>query len=196
MTTDLSALTLTTGPTSEPVTLEEAKQHLRVEVSEDDDYINGLITAARLLVERMQGRALFTQTYTLKLDDFSSSEIRLPRPPLASVTSITYLDSGGASQTLSTSVYGVDTSSEPGRVYLKYAQSWPSVYAQELSVSIVYVAGYATVAAIPATTKQAIKMLVAHLYENREPVNIGNIVNALPMAVESLAAVDAVGWNW
>mgnify|MGYP005816237927 CR=1 FL=1 len=192
---DISGLVLTTGPTTEPVTLEEAKQHLRLEVSDDDDYVTGLIVAARLLVERMQKRALYTQTYTLKLDDFPGDEFRVPRPPLQSVSSITYLDTSGVSQTLATSIYGVDTSSEPGRIYLKYGQTWPNVYYDPFAVTITYLAGYSTVAAIPATTKQAIKMWAAHLYEERTPVTSVS-ANALPFALESLIAVDAAGWIW
>lgn len=178
-----------TPPTSEPVTLLELKQQLRIETdfNLEDAQLLQYIAAARNLVEEAQGRQLMPATWKLYLDSFPpiamgvettlerevrylcpSDRIKIPRPPLASVTSITYVDSDGASQTLATSVYQVITSHEPGFVRLKYNQSWPSVRYQPEAVTITYVCGYADAATVPAATKQAILLLAASLYNERE----------------------------
>src|SRR5690242_18545156 len=98
-----------TPPTSEPITLEEAKLHLRVDGVDDDTLITMLITAAREEVERLSFHALMTQTLELILDvwpydksvfpGWPYGKIKIPRPPLQSVTSLTYKDSTGATTT-------------------------------------------------------------------------------------------------
>src|SRR5690554_6904374 len=120
------ALVRVTQPAEEPVTLVEAKTHLRVDATDEDALISSLIASAREHVEAFQLRALVTQTWRLSLDRFPRGRvIRLPRPPLQSVTSITYTDPGGAQQTLSNTLYDVDTDSEPGRIVLKDDADWP-----------------------------------------------------------------------
>lgn len=138
-------LQITTQPVSEPVTLAEAKLHLRVEtsVTADDELIKSIIVAARKWCESYENKAYMLRTYQLKLDEFEDY-IEIPNPPLVSVSSITYLDSAGATQTLASTVYDVDTAAEPGIVRLAYNQNWPSTYNYPNSVTINYVAGYAT----------------------------------------------------
>lgn len=171
------SLALSVAPTSEPILLDEAKRYLRVETDLDNARITSLLRSARECVERISGRQLITATYTLKLDHFPSwdwcgsyydwGRIVLPRPPVQSVTSIAYTDSNGSPQTLATSVYGLDTSTEPGRIYLKHGQQWPTVRGDVDGIVITYVAGYTSAANVPEPFKEAMLVYIANRYENR-----------------------------
>ncbi len=185
-------LTETAAPALEPLTTAEAKLYMRVDHSEEDGQIDRMVTAARVHVEQFCRRALINTTYTLKLDAFPT-EIRPPRSPLSSVTSITYVDTDGSAQTLGTSVYDVDTDTEPGRIFLKHNQSWPDARAINNAIIVTFVAGYgAAVTAIPETLRSAVSMLALHFYDLREPVVVGNTVTKVPMSVESLMWMNRV----
>jgi uncharacterized phiE125 gp8 family phage protein len=179
-------------PTSEPLSLSEAKLHLRVDGDDEDELIGSLITAAREYCETSTNRQFVTATFVGKLDEFPTElengwyEITLPRPPLQSVSSITYVDTAGATQTLSAGVYAADTSIEPGRVRLAYNQTWPTIRTQPNAISITFVAGYGDAADVPESIRAAMKLILGHLYANREAVNVGNIVNEFPIAVDAL----------
>jgi len=175
----------TVEPASEPVTLAEAKTHLRVSDDTEDTYISGLITAARRYAEEITQRQIVSATWQMKLIYFWSGDLWIPRPPLQSITSITYVDVDGVTQTLSSSIYTVDKGGKIGRVYLAYDQTWPTIRSRTDEIIITYVAG-ASVVNVPATMKHAIKLIVAHWFESREPVSIGNTVTPIPMAAESL----------
>jgi hypothetical protein len=177
-------LTLITPPASEPVTLAEAKAHLRLEIGDDDALVAGLVTAARQHVEDLIAQSLVTQTWQLTLDKFprySSSaiwqqyadglwdqripqtelsgrwwpdkaSIRLPRPPLQSVSSIQYVASGtGILTTMPSANYLVDASTRPGRVAPAFGQIWPLLQQQLAAVQVNYVAGYGPVTSVAAT---------------------------------------------
>jgi uncharacterized phiE125 gp8 family phage protein len=135
----------TLQPVAEPITLAEAKLHLRVEtsVTADDELIKSIITAARSYCEMVESRAYMIRTMQLKLDEFEDT-MRLPYPPLISVDSVQYIDSAGATQTLATTVYEVDTTEFPGEIRLAYEQTWPSKRAVRNSVVITYKAGFST----------------------------------------------------
>jgi len=178
-------LVQTTAPTTEPVTTAEAKAHLRVTFTDDDTYIDGLVASARAWCETYTGRQFVTATWTWKLDEFPSV-FSVPRPSLVSVTSIVYIDENGASQTLATSVYDVDTTSKPGRVALAYNQTWPDIRGDIDSVSVVFVAGYGAESSVPDAIKSAILLLVGHWYANREDVVIGTIAGQLPNGAKAL----------
>ncbi|KKK75959.1 hypothetical protein LCGC14_2868480, partial [marine sediment metagenome] len=95
-------------------------------------------------------------------------------------------------QTLDASVYDVDTTSTPGRITLAYNQSWPSIRGEHHAVEIIFVTGYGDAATdVPDRIIAAIKLMAAHLYENREATS-GFNVNELPLAVESLLSMDRV----
>lgn len=182
----MTALTLITAPSVEPLTTAEAKLHLRVDESADDGLIDGLILAAREQAEAFTKRALITQTWELIFDNFSNC-IELPKADLQSVTSIKYIDTDGVEQTLATSVYTVDTDSEPGRVYLAYNQTWPTVRAIPHAVTIQFVAGYgAASTAIPGSILSAMKLMIGHWYENREDSIVGTIAAPIPFGSRAL----------
>ena len=186
-------LKLQTAPTTEPVTLAEAKNHVRVDTTADDALITGLITAARLSVETFTRRALITQVWDLYMDRFPGRDtILLPRPPLISTletpVTITYRLMAGTEMTFSSSNYVVDTTSEPGRIKLVLAAAWPGDVLYPLAgVRVRYPAGYGAAAAVPQIYKQAILLLVGHWYENREQVGVtGAVPQEMPMGVEWL----------
>ena len=187
-------LSQTSAPSVEPLSLAAAKAHLRVTTSDENDLIQGLITVARRYCEEVTGRQFITATWQYLFEDFpSGNEFAVPWPPLQSVTSITYLDEDGASQTLSTDVYGLDTSPSPGRIYLKYNQSWPSYRSQRGGIVVRYVAGYGDAASdVPEPIVHAIKLHLGFEYAQRLPVapaTVGNVVTQhIPDRVWSLLA--------
>lgn len=165
-------LRLITAPAAEPLTVAEARAQVSETDTVHDSALTAWITTAREALDGPSGalgRALVTQEWELLLDGFPGGDsIDLPLPPLQSVTSVTYVDSDGATQTLATSVYGVDTASEPGAVHLKYGQSWPQTRAQRNAVVIRFTAGYGGAADVPSRLKSAMKLHVADLFANRE----------------------------
>ncbi|MBY0474213.1 MAG: phage head-tail connector protein [Nitrosomonas sp.] len=161
-----------TAPTSEPVTLAEAKAQLRVTNSYEDALIASLIVAARDLCEAETGRALMPQTWELSLNCFSD-EMCLQHVPVASITSIKYTDADGAEQTLASTEYVLDTSSNwKSRVVLAVGKSWPQIYSGINNVRIRYVAGYPNASAVPQSLKQWMLLQISHWFRNRESVSM------------------------
>lgn len=177
-------LIVTDPPTAEPISLAEAKAHCRVYGADDDGLLAGYIMAARAHAEVYTRRALMTQTLALTIDGgWPDDQIVLPKPPLQSVTSITYVDATGAVQTLAADQYRVDTTAHEGFIERAYGVSWPSVRRQSRTIVVTYVAGYTQ---IPEPIRQAMLLLIGHFYENREAVNVGNIVTEFPLGVDAL----------
>ncbi len=190
---------LVTPTTAEPVTLGECKTQANIFHSDDDGYISGvLIPAAVQSVESWCNRQLMPATWRLDLDGFptnSTEPIQIPRPPLTSVSSITYTDTAGTSQTWSTASYVVTVGGEGefGKVEPAYGEIYPVARDAPNTVSITYVAGFTAAAAVPAITKLAIRTLVAHWYESREPIVVGTIVNGLPWHIENMLMQGPAG---
>lgn len=153
----------TTTPT-EPVTLAEAKLHLRVDGTDEDTLIGGLISAAREACEdRIEGTIPVT-AWQLTLDAFPDA-IKLPRGPVVSVDSVKYLDSSGVEQTLSPPDYLVDTASTPGYIVPAYGKTWPETREQINAVTVDYTAGAATAA---HALKAWMLLAIGDMYLNRE----------------------------
>jgi uncharacterized phiE125 gp8 family phage protein len=180
-----------TPPTLEPVTLAELKSHLRLDPGDprEDADLMVWLAAARAEAEVLTGRSLAPQTIDMAWDRFPAFNrpIELLRPPLASVTSVTYVDPAGTIQTLAPGAdYTVDTGSEPGRVVCAYGKTWPAVRAIPHAVRVRYLAGYiespegSGLVAAPAGVKAWIRIRAADLYENRESMVIGTIIAKTP----------------
>lgn len=171
------AIKLSTAAAAYPISyLDDIKPHLRLTDDNNQPYLTGLIPAATAWAEHLTERALITQTWKLILSAFPADPIRLPFPPLQSVTTVKYYDSANAQQTLSASVYQVDTNSEPGTLQLAASQSWPAVYDRVDAVEITFVAGYgANRTAVPPAVRQAILFYISHWYFNRKEVELGNM---------------------
>jgi len=165
----------TVDPEQEPLSLDEAKQHLRVDIDDDDELILSQVAAARQWAEGHTLRALVTQTWRLTFDyEWPSVEeggrcthrIVLPRPPLASVTSVTYVDLEGATQTLAVDQY-ITSKRDTGEWSIEpaYGVIWPSVRDVPAAIAVTFVAG-TTAADVPEPLKAAMKLHVQILYDH------------------------------
>ncbi|EXI92139.1 MAG: Phage gp6-like head-tail connector protein [Candidatus Accumulibacter sp. BA-94] len=179
-------LQLVTPPAAEPVSLAEAKLHLRVDFPDEDALIASLITAARQAAETVTGRQLVTARWKLVLDSFPGPSlmgvpaglsfslpghaILLPKSPVQSVFAIEYLDMAGAMQTMPPAEYTVDAACEPARVTPVFGRIWPIALPQIGAVAVTFDAGYGTAASVPEGLKSWIKLRVGSLYAHREEV--------------------------
>ena len=171
-----------TPPASEPVTLAEVKAYARVDTSADDSLLSAMIVAAREAGENETRRAFMPQTLELTLDAFPRKTGRrawsswldyavdLPRPPLASVTSVSYLDPAGVLQTLGPSAYVVSQLSDaiPACLAPAFGASWPDTQAMPGAVRVRYTAGWADPESVPEAIRAWIRAKVATMYEHRE----------------------------
>ena len=183
--------------TFEPVSKAEAKAHLRVDHDADDFLIDALAAAARQYAEDLTGRGLVRRTYDLFLDAFPRWTVELPRPPVDSVTTVKYLDTAGAQQTLAASKYVVDAKSSPGRVTPAWGESWPATRAQVNAVEIRFVAGHANATVVSPKVKLGIKLLISTWYDNRDSLVIGASVAEMPkVASADLILLQERVWSF
>lgn len=180
----------TAAPTFEALTPEAAKAHCRVWNDDDDaEFVDVLIPAAREQVEKDTRTAIVRRAYRLRLDAFPAEDfILLPRPPLVSVTTITYVDPDGATQTWSSSNYTVDANRRPGAILLAHLATWPLTRGSRNDVTIDFVAGPSAVTEVPPRAVHAMKLLIGHWYQNREAVLTGTISGEIGIGYERLCA--------
>ncbi len=158
-------LTLTSPPALEPVTLAEAKAHLKLDTTDDDALVNTLITAARARAEWHTGRALVTQGWTLWLDSWSQP-LTIPLPPLQTVTALTLYARDGTARAADPATYSVDRAGN--RIVFTEPCTPPTDLRSFNAVAVDFVAGYGDAATdVPAPLREAILELIAFLYENR-----------------------------
>lgn len=177
-----TADSLITGPSVEPLDLEEVKKHLRFGSTTEDSLIDAWISAARQYFEDQTGRQLITATWEYWLDQFpGDGEIELPHPPLqpqadgppaTGVVSVKYRDTSGVLQTWAASNYVVVAPQGPqasrGRVTLADGITWPSTQPIAGAVQIRYTAGYGRAAGdVPELIRTALYMLVGHFHRHR-----------------------------
>jgi uncharacterized phiE125 gp8 family phage protein len=196
------SLTRQTPPAVEPVTLAEAKAHLRVDTSDDDTYIGTLITAAREWCEQYLDRTLVHTQWVMRFDKFPDSGIEpveLPRPPMvasgtATAVTVTFTQEAGPTSTYSTAEYRVDRNATPGAILPIYGSTWTPHRQDDNAISVTWWAGYgATGASVPAAIRHAILMLVGHWYEFRTSVLTGSISKEVEFGVKSL--LDSQRWG-
>lgn len=189
------ALSLSSAPVTEPVTVAEAKAHLRVFHADDDTYLtNFVIPAARRWAETLTHRAFITQTWILRLNGFGvGGPIYLPRPPLVSITTVTYTDTAGTAGTAwaaSSTGYTLEQPSGEHALHASirpsYSQVYPSTRDIVDSVVITYVAGYGAATAVPVGIKHGVLMLIEDMYRQRGSEIVGTITSKAALAAESL----------
>jgi uncharacterized phiE125 gp8 family phage protein len=158
------------APTVEPLTLDQAKRHLRetlVDTDNDAD-ITDLIVAARQAAEARLERTLLQTTWLLSVDAFPDA-IELTLPPIIAVESVKYLDSNGVLQTLDPADYTVDLTRQLGYIVPAYGKTWPDTRWQINAVQVRYRAGYGTDAAsVPRPIVQWCKLVLSDLYNRRD----------------------------
>lgn len=184
-----TASTLQSPPGSEPITLGEAKAHLKIDGSDEDAYIATLITVARLHVEEAYGWALITQTWDVYYPGFPAGlrEMVITQPPLQSVTEVEYTLDDGTTAVLSASVYNVDAASSPGRIVPKRDQEWPSDSLDTGNpVRVRCVVGFGEATDVPENIVHATKIALATLYDHRESIVVGTIMADVTLSLRAL----------
>lgn len=167
----LPSYSLVTAPDAPPVTLDQAKEHLRIEHAAaeadiEDDYITRLVDAARVYVESGWGLALINQSHKVLLDAWPAGGIKLRPFPVASVTHLkVWNGSAFAASSLSTQL----VEGRPALLILADGGSPPVPARTRQGIEVEFVCGFgADGDDVPASIKQAILLLVGHWYENRE----------------------------
>jgi len=193
----IGSLRTITPPAEEPLSLDEVRLHLRITQTDEEDLLQSYLSALRIHAEKILDLAFLTQTLEWAIDAFpvvdfcdgyedTWAAIELPRPPLQSVTSITYVDPAGAPQALSAGLYLVDTRSTPGRIVPAFGQNWPAIREQPSSVVVKYVAGSLNVGVLPEDQKQMMRLAVGTLFQFREGIVTGSGGETLPHSTELL----------
>lgn len=184
--------TLKTAPLKEPVSMDDAKAHMRIDddIIVDDQLIYSAITEARVMVEEYLWRKLITQTWYAYLDDWpGGNHIELPFGKLQSVTAIKYTDTDADETEWSNTEYLVGTDYLRGRVSLAYGYTWPSVVLSASNpIQVEFVCGYGlTAAAVPATIRRGIMIMISEIYENREKTVYGQTIAQNDLMVNLLS---------
>ena len=175
-------------PTFEPVTLAEARSHVRADDdAEENGRLDGLISAAREYCEAETSRALATQTIEAYFPP-ANGKHELPRPPLQSVQAVTYTDEAGEEHAIPEGEYAVNFKAEPGFIVLD-----GDIPSDARGITVTYTAGYSDTYRIPHTLKQAILLLVGHWYANREAVGT-DLGKPVALAVERILPKHRVRW--
>lgn len=156
---------LITAPTTEPITLAEAKLQLRVDNNDEDALIQGFITAAREHAEQVTRRSIMPQTWEVILDAFPDSDIELLYPNVLTVESVKYIDLNNVQQTMSASDYYLDKDSEPAWLILAIDKTWPDTLEVANAVRVRYTAGYADAISVPASIRTWLLLAVENLYD-------------------------------
>jgi uncharacterized phiE125 gp8 family phage protein len=171
------------APVTEPITLAEAKEYARIDGSSEDTLITSLIKASRLHCESYMGKAIIRKTVTIESFGFPY-QWQIPYGPLIAandVTKVVTLDQNNAETALN---YQLNVGLFPKINIIGGAQSY--------KFKMVYVAGFTTV---PEDIKLAVKMMVNTLYERREDIIVGSIVDTFPLGVKALL-MPYKTYNW
>lgn len=161
---------IVTAVAAEPITLSEAKAHLRVDGTADDAYITALITIARQATEHEAQRSFAPQTLRVRASEWGDG-IELPRGPVNAVSHVKYNDDGNVQQTLSSAAYYLDRTPLTPVVRRQYGYTWPTLHSREDTIEVQYTAGtWQTAAGVesPRAALQYMLLLIGAMYENRE----------------------------
>jgi uncharacterized phiE125 gp8 family phage protein len=183
----------TAAPTARVISLEEAKAHLRIDVDEEDDLIEGLILAAEARRDGwagLLGRCMINQTWRASYANWASPIMELPFPDVSSVA-ITYFDDKDQEQPVSSVHFGLIET--PGGTAVEWRDGFPapSVYTRSDAVRITFTCGFGSSPAdVPASIRHAMKLMIGGWYENREETVIGVSVSSLPMSIAAESLID------
>jgi len=183
-------LTLARAPAIEPVTLSEAKAHCRIDGAADDAVLASLVTTSRLHIEAALGLALVTQGWRLVRDAWPARDgVRLPLRPVSAVTAVRVADDTGTFAIVDPTLWRLLRADDGEVQLLSAAAPWPQPGVASGGIEITFDAGFGdTAEAVPAPIRQALLMLIAHWYENREPARVGSARTRTPGAVSDLLA--------
>jgi uncharacterized phiE125 gp8 family phage protein len=191
------AYKVTTGPTTEALTLLEVKNWLKIhpDVSEDDELIQGLIATARTWAERQTGRALLTQTIQ-EVWDHTGRCFDLSIGPLIAVTLFEYRNGAGTYTTWANTNYTVDDVTEPGRVVINTNVTipFPGTAIYPNMIRITYTAGFSSAATVDANIKTAMLLQIRMMYDNREDMPLGKGDNPTARTAWNLLAMSRLNW--
>jgi uncharacterized phiE125 gp8 family phage protein len=169
-----------------PVSLTEAKSHLKVDTTADDTYITSIIKAATQLSEEYTNRLFIDTVIDQTCSDFAQLQT-LFKSKVSAVAHVKYYDSDNSLQTLSATVYDTQLNYEPSQIQLAENQSFPTITKRNDAVVARYTVGYGSAASdVPEIIKQAILLTIGNFYQNRNSVVIGRIATELPMNVKWL----------
>lgn len=189
-------LAITTAPAEEPLTLGEAKAHLRVDFDDEDSTITALVASARKRFEEETGRQLVTAQYRMRIDRLPTGNgiILIPKAPLQSIETLSYVDVDGDTQTLTENTdFVVETDREPGRIRLAYNKTWPACRKQPNAATIDFTAGYGAAVAVDELIKDALRLTIGANYEFREDLIAGTIIAKIPRGAESIITLYNIG---
>ena len=180
------ALVLTAAPAFEPMAVADAKAHLRLDTAAEDVLIASLILTSRLHIEAALGLALITQSWQLQLDAWpDGNALALPLHPITAVTSVQTTAADGTIAVLPPAATLFDPG-PPARL-IRTGPSWPRITAAANGITIRFTAGFGAAATdVPAPIRRAMLLLVAHWFEHRDPIEIGEPDAAIPKAVHDL----------
>ena len=182
----MRAYKVVTPATSNPITLTEAKTHLKVDTTADDTFITNLIKSATSSAQEYTNR-FFIQTTIQQVGDKWEDISNLLKSPVASVTNIKYVSTDGILTTLNSSVYFLDDVNKPARIGLKPNQSYPEIIDRLNAVQVNYVVGLAAGPdEVDEGIRQALLLTIGNWYQNRQAVVTGTIATELPMNAKFL----------
>ena len=182
------ALVLTSPAALEPVSVVEAKDHLRVDHSDEDAYISSLILTSRLHIEAALSLALINQSWTWTFDAWPkrSQSVTLPLRPVSTITGVSTLASDGTPTAMPVTDYELDGHHVPPRL-LRTVSQWPKPGKSQAGIEVSFVTGFGPAADdVPQPVRHALLLLVAHWYEHRDPIEIGSDKTSVPDAVSTL----------
>jgi uncharacterized phiE125 gp8 family phage protein len=192
-------LNRTVNAAAYPVTADEIKADLRIQHTNDDTRIAGLIAAATDFMDVPSGaigKALIHQTWALSVESYDPDNgIVIPVTPVSSITSIQYFDTENVSRTLTVSDFHLYGNQDRAWIKAKSGVVVPAVFNRLDAITVTFVAGFSdSSVGVPSSIRQAISILIAHWYENPTGFATGTTVTELPFAVQSLINLNRKGW--
>lgn len=184
-------LSRTVGPTSYPVTRDQAKLELGLDGTENDLKVDGLIAASTRVVGEMAGRVLTEETWALSRPAISTGDLVLPKSPVQSVSSVTYFDGDDVEQSATVGDFYLMKGDDRAVLRPKSGTAWPAANTdRDDAVTVTFVAGYAT---CPQNLAQAVLMMVVHLHDYRG-VAMEKALHEIPIGLAAMIGVERLGW--